>query len=213
MKKKLFNYFLHKVMLKEQELWQLKDESTALLAVIFSSTSIFRRYASGCNMETIYFADPGYAKELFLLLCLDAEKHGDHLLKAFDFEPREQIQRGKRLQDLTDFALMDYLNKEVYPMAEVDYNMYAALMKKTVAEAQKTMSFMAPGYTRAITKEKLVLPEENSETKMIDRAWDRLMQDDEFVELLQVYAKHDNRGNSKAYKRYAPHYDYLVQRI
>lgn len=214
MKKKIFNYFLKKVLLKEQELLKTKDEQLALLAVIFSSTHVFRRYQSGCNMEQIYFAEPKYAEELFLLVCLDAEQHGDHLLGAFNFVPKEQFCRGSKLPDLNDAELSNYLDKEVYPIAKaVDYDLYAALMNTTAAEAQEKIACTAANYMRATIGTDLELPNACSETEMIDRAWSRLLENGEFVKLLQIAAKHDKHGISEAYKRYVASYTYLLQHI
>lgn len=214
MKKELFNYFLKKVMLKEQELLNIQGEQALLLAVIFSSTSIFRRYQSGCAMEHIYFAKPKYAEELFLLVCLNAEQHGDHLLRAFNFTEREEFHQGRRAVDVSDSELADYLYKEVYPITEeVDYDLYGLLTGETPEGALKTMSHVAPVYTRAVTQKKLEISEKCEETTMIDRAWERLQADEEFMELLQLNKKHDRQGKSNAYKRYAPHLVYLLERI
>lgn len=210
-KKKIFNYFLKEVQLKEQEHLNTKDEQLALIAVIFSSTHVFRRYQSGCNTEQIYFANPEYAEELFLTLCLDAEKHGDHLLKAFNFVPYERHPYGLIRQDLRDYELHDYLWNEVYPMAGVDYNLYATLMKTTPEEARESTSLIT-AYTRGV-KTNLEISDRCQETEMIDRAWNRLMQNNEFVKLLQISAKHDNQCVSKAYKIYAHDYEYLLKCI
>ena len=212
-KKLLLNYFLKKAMLKEQELLGV-DDREAILAVIFSATSMFHRCASGVTTEQIYFAKPKYALELFLLLCLDAEQHGDHLLKAFDFKPTMQFCNGNRLPDFEEQELTNYLESEVYPRAwTIEYDLYASLLKGDSDNIKEKLSHANRQYIRSVVTVPLEQPESCAETTMIDRAWNRIKDETWFINMLSISTKHDLYGRSAPHQRYVKHYDYLLKRI
>lgn len=207
MKKKLFNYFLQKVVQQEQSF--LKSDNTELtaLAIIFSKMSVHRQYASGASTETIYFCAPKYAEELFLVLCMDAATHGDNLLQVFNFHPSSSYICGHQLPDMKDDELANYLAKEVYPETKDLDNAvehYTKLSGLPKAEMQDRLRKMKASYIRKVNTEVLAnQPEPCAETAMIDRAWDRLMKDKNFTALLDSGSKHKPNGYSNAYAQYS----------
>ncbi|MBR1374423.1 hypothetical protein IJ556_08260, partial [bacterium] len=139
-KKLLFNYFMHKACCIEQELLGIQDERATLLAVIFSKFSVPHQHATGCCEETVYMTDPKFAQELFIILCIDAKKHGDNLVEAFRFVPWTLYYKGSILSGIEDKDLTNYLDKTLFPAVcdSILKPFYRALIPdKTVEQLQE----------------------------------------------------------------------------
>jgi len=207
----LFNYFVKKVADKEKEMYQLSNEQAALLAVIFSRASVEFRHATGCSLEAVYMADPKIAEELFILLCVDAEKHGDHLMEQFNFEKVPVYEYGNPHKDLSDKEIAAYLNDTLYPVCkeEVNKDVYKALIFSR-EPLDDILRRIAPRYLRSVGVSELELPAPCAETAMIDRAWERLLGYDGFKNLVSLAGKHDKLCHSLIYKRYAEENPHLL---
>ena len=202
----LFNYFLSKVALKEQELLHVKKDRAALLAVIFSRMDIQHRHATGCSSEKVYLANPKYAEELFICVCLDAKQHGDYLANAFDFDFVPFYVQGTAIDDITDRTIAAYLDKEIYPNDCFDKELYAAVSGKDGEALDKMLGGMRSLWKRnVIDPNELMMPEPCAETAMIDRAWERLTADENFIKLLNPYTKYDRFTRSLAQSWYGGH--------
>ena len=207
----LFNYFLSKVALKEQELLHLENERAALLALIFSRTDIQHRHATGCSSEKAYMANPKYAEELFICVCLDAKQHGDHLANAFDFDFSLFYIQGTAIDDITDRTIAKYLDNEVYPDDCFDKELYAAVSGKNGEALDKMLDSMRPTWKRnVIDPNELMMPEPCAETAMIDRAWERLTADANFIKLLHPYTKYNRFTRSLAQVWYSAHINEIL---
>ena len=203
----LFNYFVKKVMLKEQELLNIKDDRIALLAIILSRVSIQHRHATGCSSETVYITYPKYVEELFLNLCIEAVKNGDNqLLHSFDFKATSMYLRERTFDDVEDKEISKYVNKVLYPEAHhtLDESLYGALVP---ADEKERINLF---HARNVMGSPLELPEPCAETAMIDRAWEKLMQDESFIKLLAQCGKQNRFGYSLAHARYSQHIKLLV---
>ena len=207
----LFNYFVKKVADKQKELYQLSSDEQAMLAVIFSRASVQFRHATGCSLESVYIAEPKIAEELFVLLCLDAEKHGDHLMEMFDFKKVPVYEYGNPHKDLSDKEIAAYLSETLYPTCRENVNkdLYGALIFSLEA-LDDVLRRIAPRYWRNVDLSKFEMLEPCAETEMIDRAWDRLVADKGFVDLLTMIGKHDRFCHSNIYKRYAAENPHLL---
>lgn len=207
MKQKLFNYFLKKAVQHEQAFSASDDVRLAALEVIFSKMLVCKQYASGSSTETIYFCNPKYAEELFLVLCADAATHGDNLLKVFNFRPSSTYIKGHEFPDVRDKELTRYLDQEVYPVAkkfDEEIKLYTKLFSLPAEETEAKLRKLSTSYIRKANVEALEnLPEPCAETEMIDRAWDRLTKDEGFLKLFDSNHKHNMNGYSYAYDRYA----------
>ena len=207
MKKKLFNYFLKKVVQKEQTLLKSGNIRLAALGVIFSKIPVTTPKPNGINIETRYVFIPRYAEELFLFFCMDAAAHGDNLLQTFDFCPSMTYIRGHSLQDMKDNELINYLEQEVYPVAikfEEEIALYAELFSLPTEKTKAMLQRLSVFYIREVnTKVLKDQPEPCAETEMIDRTWDRLMQDKNFTVLFDSGCKHLLNGYSNAYEMYS----------
>lgn len=204
----LFNYFLSKAAQKEQELLNIRDARVAQLAIIFAKVRIFRRYPSGCTMEDIIGIKPEYAQELFLNLCLDAEKHEDHLLKSFDFRSKPFLHQGGCVNMLVDEDIKKILEEKLYPKSDYPrrtLEFYRVLAKDENVDLETKIQ---PEILDVNLIEMTQLPEAK-EAMMIDRAWQRLTENEHFINLLQPYGKYDQYGRSHAYMAYAQEYKYL----
>ena len=206
---KFFNYFLSKAALKEQELLHLKSERAAFLAVILANVNVLHRHATGLSSEKVYMANPKFAEDLLACVCVDAAMHGDNLYRVFDFEYSPFYYRGKMIDGVTDKEIASYLKVEIYPEAKgrVDEEIYAELLNAKSLALEEKLKRMNPLFTRNVFEfdEPLWMPEPCAETAMIDRAWERLLNDDDFVRLFQPYAKYIYDGRSLAQARYADH--------
>jgi len=204
MKKKLFNYFLKKAVRTEQLfLGGCDDVKLAALEVIFAKMTVQREYASGgIGIEEIYLWTPKYAQELFLIVCMEAAAHGDNLLQIFNFKPCTTYIYGQNFPDMQDSELTNYIEQEIYPEAkniEKEKDFYAKFFMLPIDKID-----MKKVYARGVNINVLEnLPEPCPETEMIDRAWERLMQDDRFIPLFNHYAKYAPNGLSNAYERYS----------
>ena len=201
----LFNYFLQKVAETEQRLWQT-DEKAALLAVILSKANVFRRSASGGTSETIWSCQTRYAEDLFWIVCLDAKAHGDDLLKYY--QPRASFlfggekQWGAPILEETD---IEKQCSQIYPKAAPEKELYAQFIKEETMPAIMYATTVAPS--------KLELPAPDEDTAAIDRAYQRLSDDKEFLKLLNIYSKYEFYGRSLAHKYYATHYASVIPRV
>lgn len=209
----LFNYFLQKAVQKEQELLRIDDFRAALLALIVSRASVFHRCASGCSTQKAYLCKPKYAEELFLYLCLDAEKHGDALLKEFKFQKTHSFSHAtQNMGDFEDVELTGYLD-QIYPLSKFfnkeDKELYAAILENPadIAELEAAHTFL-----RKVAVDSLELPAQNEKTAMIDRAWERVWEVDEFPAMFTLTGKHDVHGRSYPYNRYMDNQDILQSR-
>lgn len=206
---KLFNYFLSKAALKEKELLHLESERASFLAIILADVNILHRHATGCSSEKVYWANPKFAEELFACVCVDAVMHGDELYRAFDFDYCPFSYRGNMIDGVSDKEIASYLNTEIYPEAKgrADKKIYAELLKVKNLALDEKLSHMNPFFTRNVFEfdEPLWMPEPCAETEMIDRAWDRLLNDNDFVKLFQPYSKYIYDGRSLAQARYSTH--------
>jgi len=204
----IFNYFVKKVADKEKELLDLQDDRAALLAVIFSHAYVQHRHATGCSSEALYMADPKTAEELFILLCSNAENHGDHLMKLFNFRRVPLYEYGNSKDDMSDKDLATYLSNELYPACRngIDKEIYGALIpNKTSEELDDILRHIIPSYARNVGVAELELPAPCTATEMIDRAWNRMMEHKGFVELLSPRNKHNYFRHSNIYDCYAGH--------
>lgn len=207
MKKKelLFNYFLQKCVQKEQELLNTDDFKTGLLALILSHAHLYRHFAHGVTMSEIYFCKPFYAQELFIYLCFDALEYGDFLYRSFDFEMETSYRPGEwGVKAYEDKELTQYLDKIFeYPksMSDVDCELYGKIIGDT--SSQELLSkFYNVSNLRTITIDSLELPLMCPEVKMIDRAWNRLMVDENFIKMLTIGCKHNSHGRSYIARSY-----------
>ena len=206
---RLFNYFLSKAALKEKELLHLESERASFLAIILADVNIHHRHATGVSSEKVYWANPKFAEELFACVCVDAALHGDDLYRAFDFEYCPFYYRGEKINGVTDKEIASHLNTEIYPKAKgrADKAIYAELLKVKGIALDEKLSHMNPLFTRNVFEfdEPLRMPEPCAQTAMIDRAWDRLLNDNDFVKLFYPYAKYIYDGRSLAQFRYSGH--------
>lgn len=211
----LFNYFVKKVMEKEKELLDLQDDAPALMAVIFSKYGVQHRSASGYSSETAYVVNPKFAQELFILLCANAESHGDHLKQAFNFSGIKRYEWGDELQDIQDKDITYHLNNNLYPYTgkEINRELYAKLLPQmSEDELNNTLSRIAPVFGRKPWLPALQQPEPCAETEMIDRAWNRMLEHEGFLSMLKPSGKQNYRGQSVPYARYSEHlYTFLGQ--
>lgn len=211
----LFNYFVKKVMEKEKELLDLQDDAPALMAVIFSKYGVQHRSASGYSSETAYVVNPKFAQELFIILCSNAESHGDHLKQVFNFTGVKRYEWGDELADVQDKDITYHLNNNLYPYTgrEIDRTLFAKLLPKMSSEDLDNMlARIAPVFGRKPWMHALEQPEPCAETAMIDRAWERLMAHENFVSMLKPEGKQNYRGQSVPYQRYVEHlYTFLGQ--
>lgn len=207
MKKKLFNYFLKKAMQKEQAVLKSGNPGLAALGIIFSKLPIIVPNPNGARVETRYVFIPRYAEELFLILCMDATAHGDNLLQVFNFKSSMTYIRGYKLQDMKDNELIEYLEQAVYPIAiklEEEMPLYTKLFSLPPKETKALLQRLSVFYVRKVNIEKLKnQPEPCAETEMIDRAWNRLMHDKNFIVLFDCCCKHLLNGYSNAYEMYS----------
>lgn len=211
----LFNYFVKKVMEKEKELLDLQDDAPALMAVIFSKYGVQHRFASGYSSETAYVVNPKFAQELFILLCANAESHGDHLKQAFNFSGIKRYEWGDELADVQDKDITYHLNNNLYPYTgkEINRELYAKLLPQmSEDELNNTLSRIAPVFGRKPWLPALQQPEPCAETEMIDRAWNRMLEHEGFLSMLKPSGKQNYRGQSVPYARYSEHlYTFLGQ--
>lgn len=210
MKEIIFNYFLSKVAQKEQELLGIKDAKASLLAVIYANVRVFRRYPSGCTMETVLVSIPNYAQELFLNLCLEAEKQDNHLMKAFDFEVASAFYHGGEFPILRDKGITEFLEKSVYPLAQ---NKDKAIEVYKALNQDKKLNFKK--MIRSDIRDVNVIQQEiptQEEVRMIDEAWDHLTKNEHFINLLQPFGKYDQYARSHAYMAYGQEFKFLELR-
>lgn len=218
MKKKilLFNYFVKKAVEKEKELLGLQDDRVALLALIFSRYSTQHRHATGCCSETAYTIEPKFLQELFILLCSNAEKSGDNLKQVFDFVGIQRYEWGDELKDMHDKDITYYLSNELFPNAKLEdvREIYAILLfDKTPEELDDILRRMASTFSRMPRVKALEQqPEPCAETEMIDRAWNRMLEHETFISMLNPTGKKNFCGQSIAYQRYAEHIYTLLGR-
>ena len=203
----LFNYFLSKAALKEQELLHLENERASFLAIILATVNIQHRHATGLSSEKVYMANPKFAEELLACVCVDAAMHGDDLYHSFDFEYSPSFHRGNTIDGVTDSDIASYLKVEIYPEAKgrADEEIYAELLNAKSLALEEKLKRMNPFLTRNVFVEALRMPEPCKETAMIDRAWERLLNDNDFVKLFMPYAKYIYDGRSLAQARYSGH--------
>lgn len=204
-KKLLFNYFLQKCVQKEQELLSTDDFKTALLAVIVSRANLIRHYAQGVTMEAIYFCKPFYAQELFIYLCFNAYENGDCLHSSFNFKKVTSNRSGSWGDEAYEDAdITKYLYKVFdYPkgMKDIDCTSYSKIVGENAPNKLLDMFYNLSNF-RNVTVTGVELPAACPETEMIDRAWNRLMNDENFINMLKIGAKHDSHGRSYAYRSY-----------
>ena len=202
MKKKilLFNYFMQKCVQKEQKLLGVKSFSSGLLALVLSHTKMVRRYANGCSMEDICFVYRYYPVELFLAVCLEAKSCGDDLLSLFDFKQssgtRNGVYRDFFVGEKNLDCYLETLIPSVKNKTEIEYDAYCNILGLSPTELLDK-SYRLDNICR-ITVDHLDLPEECEETRMIDRAWERLMADPDFTSLFNIGNKHTPRSLSLA---------------
>ncbi len=200
---------------KEKELLDLQDDAPALMAVIFSKYGVQHRFASGYSSETAYVVNPKFAQELFILLCANAESHGDHLKQAFNFSGIKRYEWGDELADVQDKDITYHLNNNLYPYTgkEINRELYAKLLPQmSEDELNNTLSRIAPVFGRKPWLPALQQPEPCAETEMIDRAWNRMLEHEGFLSMLKPSGKQNYRGQSVPYARYSEHlYTFLGQ--
>jgi len=203
----LFNYFLSKAVQQEQMLLKIKDEKSSRLALILAQTSIFRRYAQGCTTESIVLANPLFAEEMFLLVCLKAEEQGNRLMSAFDFGPVSKFVCGNLVYYLEDQDLTNYLAKTLYPQSRADKETYSRLLKKRWEEIEEIVLKAPAEHVRSASTTKLFMPTPCAETEMIDKSWQQLINDADFLSCFDLTKKYDLYGLSAPFilceKRYS----------
>lgn len=200
----LFSYYLKMLAQKEQEMLRSDDFRIGLLAIIFADTRLFRRFVSGCSVEPICFCNPMYAQELFIYLCLDAEKHGDNLLKEFDFcqtlsfHPRF-VNGNLYLQDM---ELSYFLMNKFYPPVIVSADIDRALLKKfgnCINEPNMLAKFHSHNNICQVCPKALNATGSCAETEMIDRALTRLADDPIMKNMLNLTTKCNLHAESAAF--------------
>ncbi len=196
----LFNYFLKKCVQKEQELLGVDSFSTGLLGLVLSHTKMVRRFANGCTSEEICFVYRYYPVELLLAVCLDAKTNGDNLLAAFDFKQARGVRNGVYREFFVSEKDLDQYLELVIPsvksVEEIDYEAYYKVSGLSRDELIKK-SFRLDNLC-SISVEDLEVAKECEQTKMIDRAWERLSKDERFINLFYVGSKHTPRSQSLA---------------
>lgn len=200
----LFNYFIEKCLDNEKMFLKTDDFKTLMLGLAFAKASVFHRNISGCSSETVYFIKPKFLQEMFVLLCLNAYEHGDDLFKVFDFNQTYAFHGQHSEQgDFEDVELTSYLNKvyvETAPLKPEEEAMYT-----TLAKVEKLTPEMFPHHRfslKRVAVDELEVSQENDFTKMIDRAFERMSQSEEFIQLFLVSGKYDLYGISKPYSMY-----------
>ena len=202
----LFNYFLKSLAQIEQKLMSIDDVNVAMLTTITSHATVFRRYPSGCALENVCACIPSYAQELFLYVCIDAKKNGDNLFGAFNF--RVSVNSYVR-EAYQDDELSNHLSK-LFPVDEnPDLSLFATILHGKYNEEEVKQVFKYPANFRKFDKNLFVVAEKCVETKMIDKALERLADNADFVKLLNVFNKHDHFGISSVYYMYKPYLHYL----
>ena len=202
----LFNYFLKSLAQLEQRLMGFDDFNVAMLATITSKATIYRRYPSGCTMESAAACVPSYAQELFIYALIDAKKNGDDdLLKSYDFVPVVSLS----LAGIEDYDVTDHLRNLFPTDSNPDLNVLSCIFGGNYSHAEiKGMFKYDANYSR-FNEELFEVASECDETAMIDRAMVRLANDAEFVKLLNVFYKHDHFCRSLAYQTYAQYLHYV----
>jgi len=193
----------------------LQDDKVAMLALVFSRARLQHRSATGCSSEEVYAVNPKFLQELFILLCSNAEKSGDHLKYSFDFVgvPRFEFGWNADLKDLEDKDISYHLDNNLFPYAnrQMDKELYTKLLAdKTPEELECIFERMASKFTYEPRPEALELPEPCAETEMIDRTWNRLLEHPNFVSMLKPKGKLDYLGRSVPYQRYVEHISQLL---
>lgn len=160
-------------------------------------------------------ADPKFAQELFIILCIDAKRHGDNLADAFLFVPWTLYYKGNVLSGIEDKDLTNYLDTTLFPAV---YNcilkpFYHVLIPDKTAEQLQEIYYRQCRWSfRDVMDTPLILPAKNEQTAMIDRAWERLSKDAAFINLFSLTGKHSRQGLSYAYLRYADGLDTLLNK-
>lgn len=202
MKKKilLLNYLIWKCVQKEQQLLGIDDFRAGMLSFVLSHANKVRRYAYGVGAEEICFAHIYFPEEVLLAVCLDAELHGDKLLHEFDFHKGRGIQ-GKYHREIyiKDDELDGYL-ESIFPYTNTEDDVEFKLYKKATNFSRKKLLERAHRVDNlcCIPKERLALPEKCAETDAIDRALERLHEDELFNCLFGRGYKHNPMGRSLA---------------
>ena len=196
----LFNYFIMKCVQKEQELHGVKNFQMSLLALVLSYSGIIRRYSSGCNLEQICFCNRYYLEDLLLCLCVNAHKNNEDLFYLFDFKPHYGY-RGDTYSDnyISDSELDKYLENllpSVKNANEIDYDAYRALVHLSPEELLKESYHLGNVYK--VNASALDVAKDCPEIGVIDRAWARLANDDDFNRLFNIRGKHTPNGVNQA---------------
>ena len=202
----LFNYFLKSLAQFEQRLMGFDDFNVAMLATITSKATVYRRYPSGCTMESVAACIPSYAQELFIYALIDAKKNGDgELLKSYDFKPVVSLS----LVGIEDYDVTDYL-KKLFPMdSNPDLNVISCILGGKYSHSEIRGMFKYDANYSRFNEELFEVASECEETAMIDRTMERLVNNAEFVKLLNVFYKHDHYCRGLAYQAYTPYLHYL----
>ena len=188
----LFNYFISKCVQKEQELLGVSDFKTALLATVLSYSGMVRRYSTGCTLEHICLCYRYYLEELLLCVCVNATKNGENLFHAFDFHKAIDSRGGKYSDSyIKDNELDSYL-ESILPNAknanDIDFSAYKTLLDFSKEEVIKKCYYIENLCTIKVNS--LPLPTRCAETEIIDRAWERMMNDKNSKDMWSIYSRH-----------------------
>ena len=208
MKKELiFNYFVKKCIDKKYALLGVNFKE-AMLGMILSHTSLIRRYAQGVSMEEIYLTNRYYFEELFLILCLDAKKHGQDIISKFNFQYTNRYRQSAMFVDHIEDTDLDKYLESILPTVknkkEVDFSLYENVTSLSAEDLLKK-SYRLDNLCKVAIDE-LELPDPSEETAVIDNAWERLMANADFVELVERENKHTPQAQSIAVCYLEQHY-------
>lgn len=216
MKKKilLFNYFLEKCLNKEKLLLKTDDFKTLMLGLVTAKASIFRRTASGCSTEVTYLIRPKFLQEMFVVLCLDAVEHGDNLLGMFGFQKGYAFHHVRaNKEDFEDVELTAYLDT-IYPDAFVLKKEERAMYAQIVGSFSEMRNSPYYGHLRLkrVAIGKLEVASFDKYTEMIDRAFERLCAQEDFLKMFLLGSKYDIYGVSAPYNKYIKKLDVLLEK-
>lgn len=200
----IFNYFVKKALSEEKELLNTEDDRVAMMALAFAKFDVQHQHATGCSLEKGYLVNTEFVKQLFVLVCLEAKEYGDgRLAQLFSFKPKMHFNYGSVSTDVYDADVEKHLNEVLYPIDSVDKHLYQALLPKgNPQEVEQTCMKKASEFSRKPNPKALETTEPCAETEIIDRTWNRLRLNKDFVSLLDPRGKVNNRGDSIIYHFY-----------
>ena len=203
----LFDYFLQKCVLKVQDLLKLDDDLKASqLGVIVSKARMFHRTASGCTMEEIYFCNPMYAQEFFLYFCYRMDDKGERLLRNFNFHRYICYLPGMFSVDCYEDKDITHHLENMFPVvssrSDIEFNIFNKILGTHTEEELEEKFRQISNFrgVRPLTMENI--PTAKPEIDLIDEAWKKLENDEDFINMLTIHCKHDHNGRSHAHAAY-----------